>query len=130
MRHFIGRDLVGVTANEGVGEGDLTSADDRALRPRAAQRALRQAGPEGGEGVELGLKILELEREIQDLDIQIGRAGGRVLSHSSVAGAGAGAQDRAAHGADSEAAAPFEEVAPLVAPLHPLVEGVDNEVCF
>jgi hypothetical protein len=107
---FVLGDLAGVLCDHRVLERHRASAAHSPAPAGAAQLAFGQAGAEHGVLVELRLEVLEVQREVEDVDVRGPAAIGRRLADGIAATATAGRQDRAAGHADREATALAEEV--------------------
>ena len=117
MRDLVGRDLAGVARHRRIGEGHLAAAGDRALRAGARQQIGGEARAVDGVGIELGLEIFEVQREVQDVGVADRRLrfGRRRKSHRRETGA--------CHGRGAER---LQERAPLLTPFRALLQRAEQ----
>ena len=91
MRALLGRDLEGVVADRVGGEGHLLAAGDGTERADGAvDLGVGQALAGGRAQVELGFEVLEVEREVQDVEVVDGGLSGGWLDASGSDERGAG----------------------------------------
>ncbi len=88
MLLLVRRELVGNAGDDRVDESDLGSAGDGA-RTRTLGRAL-QASARGDIGVEVGLEVLKIQREVQHVDDGRGGGDARQRNGTSAAAKGTG----------------------------------------
>ncbi|MBB5745564.1 hypothetical protein GGR13_001148 [Brevundimonas variabilis] len=128
MDDFILSDLVGVLPDDRIDECNLTPASHRSLRPHTCKVGSSEACAECGKGIELRLKIFQVQRKVQNGEVGSFVTGWRVLCDGISGRTAARAEDSTAGGPYSKSAAELEEISTIIATFNTCVERIQNQI--